>query len=425
MNITQKILSAAVAGALVSALILLMLLPRPSADTIAAAEPMYWVAPMDPNYRRAEPGMSPMGMALVPVYADAAAAGAGPGTVRIDPDVVNNLGVRTALAEFTTWQSEIRTVGYVTYDEDRLVHIHPRVEGWVEKLHVKAAGDRVVDQQPLYELYSPELVNAQEELLLASKRDNPRLLQAARDRLRALQMSEEFVSKLLSTGTVAQTVTFRASQSGYVDRLDIREGFYVKPGTTMMSIGTLDEVWVEAEIFARQAASVRAGLPVTMSTDFTPGVSWEGAVDYVYPTLDPQNRSLRVRLRFANRDELLKPNMFVQVLIHSVSGEPVLTVPREAVIRTANQNRVVLALGEGRFKSIAVKVGRISASAAEILQGLQAGDAVVAAAQFLLDSESSKTSDFKRMHHAVDDPAATVVEEMRHEGMQHEGMQHD
>ena len=117
--------------------------------------------------------------------------------------------------------------------------------------------------------------------------------------------------------------------------------------------------------------------------------------------------------------------MFVQLLIHSVSGEPVLTVPREAVIRTANQNRVVLALGEGRFKSIAVKVGRISASAAEILQGLQAGDAVVAAAQFLLDSESSKTSDFKRMHHAVDDPAATVVEEMRHEGMQHEGMQHD
>jgi len=425
MNTTQKILSAAVAGALVSALILLMLLPRLSADTIAAAEPMYWVAPMDPNYRRAEPGMSPMGMALVPVYADAAADGAGPGTVRIDPDVVNNLGVRTALAEFTTWQSEIRTVGYVTYDEDRLVHIHPRVEGWVEKLHVKAAGDRVVDQQPLYELYSPELVNAQEELLLASKRDNLRLLQAARDRLRALQMSEEFVSKLLSTGTVAQTVTFRASQSGYVDRLDIREGFYVKPGTTMMSIGTLDEVWVEAEIFARQAASVRAGLPVTMSTDFLPGVSWEGAVDYVYPTLDPQNRSLRVRLRFANRDELLKPNMFAQVLIHAVSGEPVLTVPREAVIRTANQNRVVLALGEGRFKSIAVKVGRISASAAEILQGLQAGDAVVAAAQFLLDSESSKTSDFKRMHHAVDDPAATVVEEMRHEGMQHEGMQHD
>ncbi len=420
MNSNQKFVTGVIVGALLTALVW-WVLPSSSqqqSDGFAGSEPMYWVAPMDPNYRRAEPGLSPMGMELVPVYANADSAG--PGTVRIDPDVVNNLGVRTATAEFTIWQSEIRTVGYVTYDEDRLVHIHPRVEGWVEKLYVKAAGDRVIDLQPLYELYSPELVNAQEELLLASKRNNPRLLQAARDRLRALQMTEEFVSKLLSTGTVAQTVTFRASQSGFVDSLPIREGFYVKPGTTMMSIGTLDEVWVEAEIFERQAASVHAGLPVTMTTDFLPGVMWEGSVDYVYPTLDALNRTLRVRLRFANRDELLRPNMFAQVVIHAVSGEPVLTVPREAVIRTASQNRVVLALGEGRFKSIEVTVGRISSSAAEILHGLKAGDAVVAAAQFLLDSESSKTSDFKRMHHGMNSAAVIELDEMEHEGMQHD-----
>jgi len=166
------------------------------ADTNATGrdKPLYWVAPMDPDYRRDKPGKSPMGMDLVPVYATGGGGvDAGPGTIEISPEVVNNLGVRTARVERRTLTTRIRTVGYVQYDEDRLIHIHPRVEGWIEKLYVKAAGDPVVQGQPLYELYSPQLVNAQEEMLLSLKRNNNRLVQAAQDRLLALQLSTSFI----------------------------------------------------------------------------------------------------------------------------------------------------------------------------------------------------------------------------------------
>lgn len=366
---------------------------QPSAT--AADEPLYWVAPMDANYRRDKPGKSPMGMDLVPVYAQAA------GSVEISPEVVNNLGVRTALVAPGTLRTRISTVGYVQYDEDRLVHVHPRVEGWIEKLYVKAAGDPVEQGEPLYELYSPQLVNAQEELLLALKRNSERLVDAARDRLLALQLTPEFIAALEREREVRQTVTFRASHSGVIDNLNIREGFYVKPGTTLMSVGALDDVWVEAEVFERQAALVQVGQPVTMTLDYAPGRNWRGQVDYVYPSLDEKNRTLRVRLRFANDDRTLKPNMFAQVVIEVARQDDVLVVPREALIRTGEQDRVVLALGKGRFKSVAVAPGRMDDNAVEILRGLEPGDTVVVSAQFLLDSESSRSSDFKRMHHEV------------------------
>jgi len=370
-------------------------------------KPLYWVAPMDADYRRDRPGKSPMGMDLVPVYAT---AGAGrerePGAVEISPEVVNNLGVRTAGVEQRSLPAQIRTVGYVQYDEDRLIHIHPRVEGWIEKLYVKAAGDPVASGQPLYELYSPQLVNAQEEMLLALKRNNERLVQAAEDRLLALQLSPAFIDELKRERQVRQTITFVAPQSGVVDNLNIREGFYVKPGTTLMSVGALDDVWVEAEVFERQAALVAVGLPVIMTLDYLPGQEWEGTVDYVYPSLDEKTRTLRIRLRFNNEAGTLKPNMFAQVLIQGKPERDTLIVPREAVIRTGDQDRVVLALGGGRFKSIAVDLGRVDQQYAEILNGLQVGDTVVVSAQFLLDSESSKTSDFMRMHRNDAMPAA-------------------
>jgi Cu(I)/Ag(I) efflux system membrane fusion protein len=155
---------------------------------------------------------------------------------------------------------------------------------------------------------------------------------------------------------------------------------------------------VEAEVFERQAAQVSVGLPVTMTLDYLPGRQWLGRVDYVYPSLDEKTRTLRVRLRFANEQRELRPNMFAQVIIHAGSSSEALVIPREAVIRTGDQDRVVLALGDGRFKSIAVRAGRMDGQYTEILQGLDAGDRVVVSAQFLLDSESSKTSDFQRMH---------------------------
>jgi len=367
-------------------------------------KPLYWVAPMDPNYKRDKSGKSPMGMDLIPVYGDSADSdNMGAGTIQISPEVINNLGVRTVVVKRKALHAEIKTVGYVQYDEDQLVHIHPRVEGWIEKLHVKAAGDPVTKGQRLYEIYSPALVNVQEELVLALDRKNQRLIQAAEDRLSALKIPKKAIKRLKKTRKVSQTIAFYAQQSGVVDNLNIREGFFVKPGTTLMSIGNLDQVWVEAEVFERQAFQVTVGTPVTMSLDYLPGKEWHGKVDYIYPALDNKTRTVKVRLRFSNKDNELKPNMFSQVIIHTASTEDTLLIPKEAIIRSGSNNVVVLALGDGRFKSIEVKIGRFDGQSAEILAGLEEGERVVTSAQFLLDSESSKTSDFKRMNHEIDD----------------------
>lgn len=371
--------------------------------------PLYWVAPMDANYRRDKPGKSPMGMDLVPVYDDGGKGpDEGPGTIRISPDVINNLGVRTAIASYQSVQTEINTVGYVAYDEDKLVHIHPRVQGWIEKLYVKAIGDPVKRDQALYEIYSPELVNAQEELLLAINRKNNSLIRAAENRLTALQLPKSAINQLKKSKQVQQTITFYAPQDGVVENLKIREGYYVKPGSTLMSIGDLSEVWVEAEVFERQAGQVKTDTPVTMTLDYLPGKKWQGQVDYIYPTLDAKTRTVKVRLRFKNEDGIFKPNMFAQIAIHTKGDEQALLIPKEALIRTGNQDRVVLALGEGSFKSITVSVGRFDSENVEILEGLNEGQSIVSSAQFLLDSESSKSSDFKRMSQ-VDAKNSTAV----------------
>ena len=396
-------LSLGLALGLTLSAVIYLLIPAPQINSQDKAEksapqPIYWVAPMDANYQRDKPGKSPMGMDLVPVYADdGQGVDEGPGTIRISPNVINNLGVRTVIAEYKKLHNIINTVGYVTYDEDRLIHIHPRVDGWIEKLYVKTVGSVVIKNQPLYDLYSPELVNAQEELLLALDRKNSRLIRAAQNRLIALQLPRSAIEALKKSKKVKQSITFYAPQNGVIENLKIREGFFVKPGATLMSIGDLSMVWVEAEVFERQAAQVDIGTKVTMTLDYLPGKNFQGEVDYVYPTLDAKTRTVKVRLRFDNKLGEFKPNMFAQVIIHTSDKEPALLIPKEALIRTGSQDRVVLALGGGNFKSIAVTVGRFDHDSVEILKGLEDGDEVVSSAQFLLDSESSKTSDFKRM----------------------------
>lgn len=417
MSKNKNLISTLIVGVVIGAVLSFgasSFLDQSSKDSVAQnsesgeKKPLHWVAPMDPNYKRDKPGKSPMGMDLIPVYAEeSGSTDVGPGAVKISPEVVNNLGVRTATVQRKALHLEIATVGYVQYDQDQLVHIHPRVEGWIEKLYIKAAGDPVKKGQPLYKIYSPALVNAQQELVMAVGRKNERLIKASEERLSALQLPISTIKQLKKSKKVQQSITFFAPQSGVVDNLNIRQGFFVKPGMTLMSIGTLEQVWVEAEVFERQASSVSVGVPVSMSLDYLPGKIWQGAVDYVYPTLNPKTRTVKVRLRFNNENGLLKPNMFAQVVIHAKNSEDTLLVPAEAVIRTGNVNRVVLALGEGRFKSIEVKLGRLDNDSAEILEGLEEDERVVTSAQYLLDSESSKTSDFKRMNYQSDSEAKT------------------
>lgn len=358
-------------------------------------EVLYWQAPMDPTYRRDEPGKSPMGMDLVPVYAEDGDAEAG--VVSIDPAVVGNLGVRTATAEYGRLSRRIETVGYVGFDEDTLQHIHTRVDGWIEKLETKAAGDSVREGQLLFELYSPTLVNAQQEYLAAARSGAAALVEASRNRLLALGVTPGEIARLDRERTVSQRVSIHADRDGFVAHLGVREGVYVMPATEIMSIAKLDRVWIQAEVFERQAAWVETGQRAEVELDYLPGTRWRGTVDYVYPELDPETRTLRVRLRFSNEDEVLRPGMFARVTLYGTETDRVVHVPREALIRGGSVDRIVLALGDGRFRAQPVQVGIESGDRVAIERGLSAGDRVVTSAQFLIDSESNIDTALMRM----------------------------
>ena len=383
-----------IALAIAVALVLGLLIGRglapqsePLPGTSAEREILYWVAPMDPNYRRDEPGKSPMGMDLVPVYADEAANK--PGVISIDPTMVSNLGVRTAVAERGTLPRRIETVGYIGYDEDTLQHVHTRVEGWIERLAATATGDPVKKGQMLFELYSPTIVSAQQEYLSALSSNNEGLRSASRDRLRALGVSAREITRLDEERAVSQRIRIYADSDGVIAELGVREGMFVTPATEVMSIAQLDKVWVVAEVFERQSAWVAPGQGATVELDYLPGLSLQGTVDYVNPELDPKTRTLKVRLRFDNEGARLLPNMFARVVIDGTPVNNIVHVPREAVVRGGTSSRVVVDLGDGVFESRRVLVGIESGERVAIRRGLEEGERVVVSAQFLIDSESN------------------------------------
>ena len=364
----------------------------------AADEPLYWVAPMDPNFQRDKPGLSPMGMDLVPVYAeDLAGGGDSPGTVSINPQVENNLGVRTAPVVFSPLQETINTVGYVGYDEEQRMDVHSRISGWLEVLHVQSEGEYVEKGAPLYEIYSPDLVNAQEEYVAAIRSGNRYLRDASRAKLSALGVPEQVISTLRKNRKILNSIPFYASQSGFVSMLNVRQGMFIKPATRVMSIGALDQVWVTAELFERQAAQINIGDHARMRLDFLPERFWGGTVDYIYPTLNEKTRTVQVRLRFDNADMALKPGMFAQIDVQAQPTAETLNVPSSAVIITGTQKRVVVALGDGKYKSVRVETGTRLGNRTAIVDGVYPDDQVVVSAQFMLDSESSINSDFMRM----------------------------
>ena len=359
---------------------------------------LYWVALMDPTYRRDEPGKSPMGMDLVPVYEGGDEdMEDGISIVKIKPEVINNLGVRTTRVERGPLWKRIGTVGYIDYDETRINHIHTRVEGWIEKLNVRAEGQQVKRGQLLFELYSPLMVNAQEEYLQAVASGNRILSEASREKLAALGISKSQIDRLEKEKKVTQNIRFYAPQSGVLINLGVREGMYIKPETQILSLANLDSIWLLAEVFERQANWVETGQNAEAELPSMPGVIWKGDVEYIYPDLDPVTRTLRVRLRFDNSEEKLMPNMYAHVTIFGEEKKDVLSIPLEALIRDADQERVIRALGDGRFQAQEVVAGMESGGWIEITSGLNEGDEIVVSSQFLIDSESNLKSSLNRM----------------------------
>lgn len=359
-----------------------------------SSEPLYWVAPMDANFRRDKAGLSPMGMALVPVYDTDTNDDVG--VISISPSIVNNLGVKTTSVMIGKLTQNIRTTGIVAFDEGNRAAIHSRVEGWIEKLHVKAIGDTVEKGQPLYDIYSPELVNAQEELVLAIAQRNNRLVEAATRKLAVLLVPNSVISHIKKTRKVRNQITINAPISGVVTDISVREGSFIKPATNVLTLSSLDNVWINVDVMESQAALIDMTTTAMINTSAYPNKKWQGQLDTIYPIFDEKSRTLQLKIPVNNQDNNLKPNMYTNVVLTAKPALETLLIPNEAVISTGRNNRVVIALGDGKFKSVEVEIGRNNMLKTQILSGLELGDNVVTSAQFLLDSESNITSDLKR-----------------------------
>ncbi|MFT6122686.1 MAG: Cu(I)/Ag(I) efflux system membrane fusion protein [Oleiphilaceae bacterium] len=370
--------------------------------------PLYWVAPMDKNYQRDAPGQSPMGMDLVPVYENAGEEG----SVKISSVVENNLGVKVALVTNAPLIMPVETVGTIEFDESKISHIHSRVEGWIEVLNVSSAGDSVKKGQTLYELYSPVLVNVQEEYLAALRSSNKNLIRASKSRLFSLGLDEHHAKRLKQRRKVDQRVKVIAEQDGVIIDLNVRQGMYIVPSTEILSVGSLDSVWVVGEVFERQSYLVEKGQDVEIQLNAMPGKTWNGSLSYIYPQLDPKTRTLSIRVRIDNPDHFLKPNMLANLRVLSRNEETSLSIPKQALIKAGNHTRVVKALGDGMYKSVLVEAGlegiilSVDGNATnlaelggriQILKGLSEGDRVVTSAQFLIDSESNIDAELARL----------------------------
>jgi Cu(I)/Ag(I) efflux system membrane fusion protein/cobalt-zinc-cadmium efflux system membrane fusion protein len=364
----------------------------------------YWVDPMDPNYVRDKPGKAPCGMDLVPVYEEEGGAAAAPGVIAVSPATLQSMGVRTAKVEVRPLAHDTWTVGLVTFNERSLAVLNTKVNGWVDRLYINATGDPVQKGQPLLSIYSPDLVSAQDEYLLAlrnlknlEKSPYPelvdgarRLAEASRRRLEYFDINASQIEELKNTGRVKKHLVLASPARGIVTKRMVTQGQMVQAGMPLLEVADLSTVWVDADIYQYELPWIKAGQAVEMSLQYLPGETFAGRIDYIYPYLKENTRTARVRLRFPNPQLHLKPEMFAQVQIKSPVTREAVVVPTEAVLDTGLKQHVFIALGGGRFEPREVKLGVYGDGNQyrEVLSGLQGGEEVVTSAQFLLDSES-------------------------------------
>jgi len=376
--------------------------PAPAPGAKKERKVLYWVDPMDPRNISDHPGKAPCGMDMVPVYEEEGEAAA-PGTIAVDPNTLQSMGVRTAKVEVRPLSRLTLTVGAVSINERNLSTINTKVNGWVERLYINATGDPVRRGQTLLSIYSPELVSGQQEYLLALKNlktleSSPypelgdsarRLVEASRRRLAYWDIPDSQIAELERTGQVQKHLTLTSPAHGIVTKRMVTQGMYIQSGMPLMELADLTTVWVDADIYQYELPWIKAGQTVEMTLQYLPGKTFTGTIDYIYPYLKEATRTARVRLKFPNPRLELKPDMFAQVKIQSPVAHQAVVVPSEAVLDTGLKQHVFLALGKGRFAPREVKLGvEGNDGLREVLSGLQGGEEVVISAQFLLDSES-------------------------------------
>lgn len=372
-------------------------------------EVLYYRNPHDPTVTSPVPTQDAMGMDYVPVYAESR-ADAGP-TVRIDPAMVQSMNVRTARAERRDLARPIRTVGYLEYDQQRMVTVTTKYPGWIERVYVNYVGETVRKGQPLFEVYAPELVQTEQELLSAlefarqmqdapedARRRAESLVDSARQRLAYWDVSPEQIQHLEENAEVFRTLTVRAPASGVVmKRMAGLEGMAVQPGMELFHLANLSSLWVSVELFEDQLAAVTPGTEATIELPYFPGETFTGRVRFIEPEFSETTRTVRAKIEVPNRQGRLRKGMYATVDLRPIEVEDALTVPMEAVLRTGQRNVVVVAVGEGRFRPVEVTLGLEADGYAQVLSGLEAGAVVVTSAQFLLDSESSLQEAIQKM----------------------------
>lgn len=372
----------------------------------------YWAAPMDPTYIRNEPGKSPMGMDLIPVYQEDSGANTSASTIKIDPATEQDMGVRTATVKRMPLKKSIRALGTVTYDETRIYAVNLKFDGWIEKLFVNFVGESVQKGQPLFEIYSPELFTAQEEYLLAlsqvkslaassypSVRENAVMLQrAARQRLKYWDLDDAQINRLDNKRTVRKNITVYSPAKGVVIQKDALAGHYVKAGMHQYEIADLSRVWVDVEVYEYELPFVKKGMAAGMELSYLPGKRFEGNVLFVYPFLNPETRTVKLRLVFDNKEGLLKPAMYANVYLESLLDPAALLIPQEAVIDSGLRKVVFVSLGDGKYEPRPVKLGLEGENSTfQVLEGLHEGDNIVTSAQFMFDSESRLREAIQKM----------------------------
>ena len=327
-------------------------------------------------------------------------------SVTLTADVIQKLGVKTETVEKGRLWKYIKTVGYITYDERRVKTIEAPADGWVENLAVRRAGLQVKKGQLLMELYAPEFLKVQKEFIEAQKKDKSGTLKKygqrqesvdSRDELRYMGISDSLANEIARTGRVHHRIPIYTKQHGSVIRHEVHKHQYVWEGDPMFTIADLSSVWIEANIYEHQLDWITRKQTAEVTVQALPGKKWRGLVTYIYPELDPQTRSLKVRIRVSNFDSQLKPNMFARVEIFGGKKPDVLKVSRQAVIVTGERESVILGKGNGQFQPVDVVTGMRSRGQVEILSGLAEGDNVVVSGQFLIDSEANLQSSFNRM----------------------------
>ncbi len=374
---------------------------------------LYWYDPMHPQYKADKPGKAPdCGMELVPKYADEQPTSMAPGSVMISAEKQQLIGVRTTEAKWESLIRDVRANAQITADETKIAHVHVKIPGFIEQVFVDYVGQLVKKGQPLFTLYSPDLVSTQEEYLIAKRGEktlgasqfaevaqgSESLLRSTRERLKLWDISDDQIKRLDQTGEVSRTLTFYSPISGFVTDRKAFPQTSVTPDTELYTVSDYSTVWVNAEIFEYEVPYVKIGQHAEMSLSYYPAKTWSGRVSFIYPTVDPITRTVKVRMEFPNADFQLKPQMFADVDLKINYGHQIV-VPQEAVLDSGKEQRVFVAKGDGYFEPRHITIGAKLDGKVVVLSGLKAGETVVSSGNFLIDSESRLKGDSGSMQH--------------------------